>query len=276
MPTAFFAATLNQYVDPFVSPVAVHVRAVELAAPSHPAAVANVPEALVATCTLYPVIADPPLLMGANHLTVTEATRSVGGTQAGTPGTPAGVTDADAAEAAEEPTLFVAVAVNVYAVPFARPLTSQDPDAPGTVHVPAEADDDDDAVTVKDVGAPPAPAATVTVTLVLPAATLGVAGAPGAARDCRLTAGEPAENSPVVSAPVATLLFRAATRNEYVPSAKPVAVQLVEMDDFVEALAHPEPAADHGPFTPDATCTSYPTSLFAELTTFACCHVTSI
>lgn len=128
---------------------------------------------------------------------------------------------------------------------------------------------------VKDVGAPPVPAATVTVTLVSPATTVGVAGAPGAVRDCRLTTWDPAENSPVVSAPVAMLLFNAATRNEYVPSAKPVAVQLVEVDDFVEPLAHPEPAADHGPFTPDATCTSYPTSLFAELTTFACSHVTS-
>ena len=74
MPTAFFAATLNQYVDPFVNPVAVHVRAVELAAPSHPAAVANVPEALVATCTLYPVIADPPLFVGGHHDMRTEAT----------------------------------------------------------------------------------------------------------------------------------------------------------------------------------------------------------
>ena len=41
----------------------------------------------------------------------------------------------DAAEAGEVPFVFVAVAVNVYAVLSARPVTGHDPDAPVTVHV---------------------------------------------------------------------------------------------------------------------------------------------
>ena len=86
VPSAFFAATLNQYVDPFVNPVAVHVRAVELAAPSHPAAAANVPEALVATCTLYPVTTDPPLLDGAAHDRAAKAFPDVALTLVGVPG----------------------------------------------------------------------------------------------------------------------------------------------------------------------------------------------
>lgn len=39
------------------------------------------------------------------------------------------------AEALDVPVPFVAVEENVYAVPFVRPVTTQDPDAPETVHV---------------------------------------------------------------------------------------------------------------------------------------------
>ena len=46
-----------------------------------------------------------------------------------------GVTGDDALEVAVPPA-FVAVAVNVYAVPFVRSVTSQDPDSPVTVHEP--------------------------------------------------------------------------------------------------------------------------------------------
>jgi hypothetical protein len=45
------------------------------------------------------------------------------------------VTGADTAEAADVPAVFVAVAVNVYAVPFFRPATSQDQGALVTVYV---------------------------------------------------------------------------------------------------------------------------------------------
>jgi hypothetical protein len=123
---------------------------------------------------------------------------------------------ADAAAAPELPVAFVAVAVKVYAVPFVRPVTSQDPDAPVTVQVLAGSPT---TVTVKDAGVPPvAPAATVTVTLPSPAATAGVAGMPGKPRT--VTATEPADQAPSLFAALSpTSLVIAATRNEYVPLA---------------------------------------------------------
>ena len=45
------------------------------------------------------------------------------------------VTGADGVDAPEVPAAFVAVAVNAYAMPVARPVTSQDQGAPVTVHV---------------------------------------------------------------------------------------------------------------------------------------------
>jgi hypothetical protein len=46
-----------------------------------------------------------------------------------------GVTGDDALDVAVPPA-FVAATVNVYSVPFVSPVTSHDPDAPVTVHVP--------------------------------------------------------------------------------------------------------------------------------------------
>jgi hypothetical protein len=46
-----------------------------------------------------------------------------------------GVAEDEAEELAEVPAPFVAVDVNVYAVPFARPVTVQEPNAPETVQV---------------------------------------------------------------------------------------------------------------------------------------------
>ena len=46
-------------------------------------------------------------------------------TEVGAPGTVDGVTTADADEAAPVPDTFVAVTVNVYDVPFVRPVTVQ-------------------------------------------------------------------------------------------------------------------------------------------------------
>jgi hypothetical protein len=137
----------------------------------------------------------------------------------GWPGTVAGVTDADATDAAEVPgAVFVAVAVNVYAVPFVRPVTGHDPEAPVTVHVPPETAGD--AVTVYEVGAPPrvpsvaVPAATVTVTLESPATTVGVAGVP-AGKPRTVTATEPSDQAPSLFTPLfPTSLVIAATRNE--------------------------------------------------------------
>jgi hypothetical protein len=89
-----------------------------------------------------------------------------------------GVTGDDALDVAVPPA-FVAAAVNVYAVPFFRPVTSHDPDSPVTVHVPPVTAGD--AVTVYDAGVPPVvAAATVTVTLASPAVTVEMVGTPGA------------------------------------------------------------------------------------------------
>ena len=55
-------------------------------------------------------------------------------------GTPSAVTCAEEADPAEVPAEFVAVALNVYGVPPVNPVTSQDPDAPVTVHDPAAAE----------------------------------------------------------------------------------------------------------------------------------------
>jgi hypothetical protein len=81
----------------------------------------------------------------------------------------------------EVPPLFVAVALTVYVAPPVRPVTSQEPDRPVTVHVPAAAPAVVVvALTVYDFGTPPAvPAATATETWPMPAVTFGLAGTPG-------------------------------------------------------------------------------------------------
>ena len=60
---------------------------------------------------------------GAVNVTVACAFPAVAVPMVGAPGTVAGVTLLDAAEAGPVPTALVAVTVNVYAVPFARPVT---------------------------------------------------------------------------------------------------------------------------------------------------------
>jgi hypothetical protein len=73
--------------------------------------------------TEYPVIAVPPFDTGAVHVNDTCVLPRVGVTPVGAPGTTSGVADADDADAGPVPTVLVAVTVNVYAVPFTRPLT---------------------------------------------------------------------------------------------------------------------------------------------------------
>ena len=66
----------------------------------------------------------PPLEVGAVHATVACALPVVASTLVGTPGTVAtGVTAADADDAVPVPIAFVAVTVNVYAVPSVSPVT---------------------------------------------------------------------------------------------------------------------------------------------------------
>ena len=60
----------------------------------------------------------------------------------GAPGTVAGVTALDALEALDVPAVVVAVVLKKYAVPFVKPVTTHEPDAPVTVqpvvYVPPE------------------------------------------------------------------------------------------------------------------------------------------
>ncbi len=75
------------------------------------------------------MIAEPPVAPGALHDTTTSpspatpdgAPGAPGGTGGAEPAT--GVTAADAAEAVPEPATFAAATVNVYAVPFDKPVT---------------------------------------------------------------------------------------------------------------------------------------------------------
>jgi hypothetical protein len=63
--------------------------------------------------TVYPVIALPPLLTGAVKVTLACALPPVAVTAVGAPGTVAGVTLFDGADAGPEPAVFVATTVNV-------------------------------------------------------------------------------------------------------------------------------------------------------------------
>jgi len=55
----------------------------------------------------------------------------------GVPGTVVGVTELDAVDKADVPAEFVAVVLKKYVVPFVKPVTTHDPEAPVTVQ-PAE------------------------------------------------------------------------------------------------------------------------------------------
>jgi hypothetical protein len=67
-----------------------------------------------------------PFAAGAVHSTVTLPVPDVAVTPVGALGTPAGVTVADCADAAEVPTPFVAAAVNVYSEPLVNPVISHE------------------------------------------------------------------------------------------------------------------------------------------------------
>jgi len=159
-----------------------------------------------------------------------------------------GATGVDALEATEEPDVppaFEAVALNVYDVPFVKPVTVQLPDEPVTVHVNEPGVD----VTRYDAGVPPEPAATVTTADETPASAVGAGGVPGTI-GCGVTAFEAADAAEVPPP------FVAVDVNVYdVPFVKPDTVQLPEAPVTVhvrfpgldvtayEAGVPPEPAA---------------------------------
>jgi hypothetical protein len=73
--------------------------------------------------TVYAVTALPPFDDGAAQLTVACALPAVAVTPVGAPGTVAGATEFDGAEAGPVPTALVAVTVKVYVVPLVSPVT---------------------------------------------------------------------------------------------------------------------------------------------------------
>jgi hypothetical protein len=68
-------------------------------------------------------MAEPPLLVGADHDTTALVFPAVAVTVAGGPATVAGVTATDAGDGGEPPTAFVATTRNVYGVPLVSPDT---------------------------------------------------------------------------------------------------------------------------------------------------------
>jgi hypothetical protein len=70
-----------------------------------------------------PIVADPSRDGGSRNETVAWPLPAVAVPISGAGGTVAGVTEFEADEALPVPTLFVAVTVKVYAVPFSKPVT---------------------------------------------------------------------------------------------------------------------------------------------------------
>ncbi len=207
VPALFVAVTVNVYAVPFVRPVTVQ----DSAPDNHPQV--WLPELAV---TVYAVIVDPPVLAGALHDTTTCVLPRTPDTLVGAPGTVAGVTAADGVEALLVPKLFVAVTVNVYAVPFVRPVTVQESASDDHEQVPPP----ELAVTVyAKITAPPVLAGALhdTTTSVLPRTPLTPVGAPGVPG---VTAAD------AVEALLVPTLFVAVTVNVYaVPFVRPVTVQ---------------------------------------------------
>jgi hypothetical protein len=121
VPTAFDAFTLNLYEVPAVSPVTVTVPE-----PDWETVPVIPPDSDVA---VYCVIGDPPLDAGAVKATVTEVDPvTVTAPIAGVPGANAGTTEPDSPDAAEVPTAFLAVTMNLYEVPVVNRVTRMLPE----------------------------------------------------------------------------------------------------------------------------------------------------
>jgi len=117
LPTAFVAFTLNVTAVPLVRPVTEAVRTL----PTVTGVPADNPTYGV---TVYPVITEPPFEAGAVQETVADALPATAETSVGWRGRdPFGVTADDAEEGKEFPISFIAITVNVTAVPLVRPVT---------------------------------------------------------------------------------------------------------------------------------------------------------
>ena len=89
------------------------------------------------------MIVAEPLDAGVVQATVTDVELAIVAVPiVGAPGTVAGVTEADALDKPDVPAELVAVVLKKYVVPFVKPVTTHEPDAPVTVqpvvYVPPE------------------------------------------------------------------------------------------------------------------------------------------
>ena len=114
---------LNPVMVRLVAEVAVSATATDQAPPTGRASIR------------YPMIGAPPLDNGAVHERFTDSLPRVPDTPVGAPGTVRGVTAADAMDAAEAPSGFVALTVNVYPVPLVNPDTVHEVVGAVAVHV---------------------------------------------------------------------------------------------------------------------------------------------
>ena len=113
-PISLVATTLNVYEVPLVKPLTTHEEA--FAAALH----VNPPGKDI---TVKPVSAAPPLFTGAvNETVAAPAVVTDADTDVGAFGTVAGVTAVDAVDKSEVSEALVAVALNVYAEPFVKPV----------------------------------------------------------------------------------------------------------------------------------------------------------
>lgn len=110
-PALFTATTVKVRAVPFARPLNVAVRTL-------PTVWAEPEEGV----TIYPVMAAPPFDEGADHVTTADSLPGVADTSLGAVAVVAGVTEAEAEDAAEFPTLLIALTVNVRAVPLVRSL----------------------------------------------------------------------------------------------------------------------------------------------------------
>ena len=142
-----------------------------------PLAEIGVPPPAGVAVTVYPVIADPPVFVGAAKLTVALPLLPLAEMLVGTPGAiGAGVTADDALEAVPVPTELVATTVKVYAVPLVSPVTVIGDEEPVAVRPPG------DEVTVYPVIAdPPVFVGAVKLTVALPLLPIAeiLVGTPG-------------------------------------------------------------------------------------------------
>jgi hypothetical protein len=112
VPALFVAVTIKVYAVPLVSPVTVSGEKLPLTV-----------KPLGAEVTVKLLIVAPPVLTGAVKFTTACALPATAETMVGAPGVVVGVTAVDPIDAAPAPALFVAVTVNVYAVPLVSPVT---------------------------------------------------------------------------------------------------------------------------------------------------------